>query len=48
VLEAAARWNAGAITVEVTRRLAVARYWVRLYEPGPPRTLLREFALAIQ
>lgn len=48
VLEAAARWDAGVITVEVTRRLAAARYWVRLYEPGPRRTLLREFALAIQ
>ena len=47
VFEATAQRNATAITVEVARRLSAGAYWVRLYEPYPSRTLLREFGLLI-
>jgi hypothetical protein len=40
--------QAGEITAEVNRRLPAARYWVRLYQPNPQRTLLREYALTIE
>jgi hypothetical protein len=48
VLETVARPNAGELTAEVTRHLPAASYWVRVYEPSPPRTLLREFGLTIR
>lgn len=47
VFEATARHHATAITVEVARRLSAGAYWIRLYEPHPSRTLLREFGLLI-
>jgi anti-sigma factor RsiW len=48
VFEAVTRREAGDLVVEMTRPLAAARYWVRLYEPGPAGALLREFGLQVR
>lgn len=45
VFEAVSRREKGDLVVEMTKPLAAARYWVRLYEPGPAGALLREFGL---
>jgi len=37
----------GLIVTEPVRSLEPGRYWVRLYEPGSPRELLREFGLEV-
>jgi anti-sigma factor RsiW len=47
VFQAVTPRGAGDLIVETARPFAAARYWVRLYEPGPAGALLREFGLRV-
>ncbi len=47
VFEAVSARGEGDLIVETAKPLAAARYWVRLYEPGPAGALLREFGLRV-
>lgn len=36
------------VAAEIPRRLRSGRYWIRLYDAGSPRTLLREYGLEVE
>ncbi len=48
VLDAAAKPDQERLSVTAPGRLARGTYWVRLYDPAQPRTLLREYGLALE